>query len=300
MNCSFFSILRAWVIGSAVLTGPLCTADEVIARVGEMEVKAEEVRPVLEGLEARERAALEKDPALLNQLVRTLMVQRLVLKEAQTKNWEKQPEVAAKLERLRASTIAESYLKSVSGADYQPSEEELKHAYEALKASLQAPKQIQLAQVFIAVSKDADQAAKDKAKGEIDSVQKQVKASGSDFAAIARAHSEEAASAARGGEIGWLAEAQIQPEIRKKVEFMKAGAVTEPMLMDDGWHLVKVLDRKDARTLSLDEVKPQLRERLRAEHQRAQSQAYVAKLVAENPVVINEIALSKALNEAKQ
>lgn len=288
------------MICSSALICPLYAADDVIARVGEMEVKVQEIRPVLEGLEARERAAIEKDPALLNQLVRTLMVQRLVLKEAQTKNWEKQPEVAAKLERLRATTIAESYLKSVSGVDYQPSEDELKRAYEAVKGSLQAPKQIQLAQVFIAVGKDADQAAKDKAKAEIDSVQKQVKAAGSDFAAIARAHSEESASAARGGEIGWLAEGQIQPEIRKKVEALKTGAVTDSILMDDGWHIVKVLDRKDARTLSLDEVKSQLTERLRAEHQRAQSQAYVARLVAENPVVINEIALSKALNEAKQ
>lgn len=288
------------MICSSALICPLYAADDVIARVGETEVKVQEIRPVLEGLEARERAAIEKDPALLNQLVRTLMVQRLVLKEAQTKNWEKQPEVAAKLERLRASTIAESYLKSVSGVDYQPSEDELKRAYEAVKGSLQAPKQIQLAQVFIAVGKDADQAAKDKAKTEMDAVQKQVKAAGSDFAAIARAHSEEAASAARGGEIGWLAEGQIQPEIRKKVEALKTGAVTDSILMDDGWHIVKVLDRKDARTLSLDEVKSQLTERLRAEHQRAQSQAYVARLVAENPVVINEIALSKALNEAKQ
>jgi hypothetical protein len=56
--------------------------DSVIARVGDTEVKLEEIRGAIEGLDARKQAALERDPSLLNQTVRTLLMRRVVLKEA--------------------------------------------------------------------------------------------------------------------------------------------------------------------------------------------------------------------------
>ncbi|MFX8891338.1 hypothetical protein ABTN09_20250, partial [Acinetobacter baumannii] len=90
------------------------------------------VRAYLENLGPNERAALEKNPELLNQAVRMLILQQILLKEARAAGWEKQPEVAAQLERVRQNAIAESYLAAVAKAseDY-PTEAELQATYDA-------------------------------------------------------------------------------------------------------------------------------------------------------------------------
>lgn len=271
---------------------------EVIGKIGDMEIKVEDVRAALGKMGAAQEAAVAKDPGLLNQAVRTLLVQKLLFKEALAKKWEEEAAVKAQLERAREAAISESYLQSVSAPpDSYPSEAELQETYNNNKAALLIPKQYRLAQIFIANSKDTDKAAADKAKAKLDAVQKRLKAKES-FAVVASDQSEESQSAGRGGEIGWLTEAQIQPEIRPQVPTLALNAVSEPIKLDDGWHIIKLLDKKEATTPTLEQVRDQLAQQMRAEKAKANSQAYLAKLLQENPLAINELELSKVLKRS--
>lgn len=269
-------------------------AEDVIARVGDTEIKAAEVKPYLANVSAQEREALMKNPAALSQAVRTLILQQILFKEALAAGWDKNPEITGQLERLRQGAIAESYLQSIAKIpDSFPSEEEVKTVYEARKDDLKVPKQLRLAQIFVAVPKDADKAAQDKAKARIDEVAKAVKSG--DFAAVARDKSDERETASRGGEVGWLPEAQIQPEIRSKVSALAKGAVTEPVRLGDGWYVVKVVDVKEPHTATLDEVKDQLVRALRADRARATREAYLSKLQQQTPIALDELGLTKLL-----
>ena len=100
---------------------------DVIARVGDSDVTADEIRAVIGLLDPRQQAALARDPALLSQTVRTLLANRLVLKEALAKKWDQQPAVTAQIELARENAIVESYLQSLTTppADY-PGEADLK------------------------------------------------------------------------------------------------------------------------------------------------------------------------------
>ena len=270
----------------------------VVAKVGDAEVYVEDVQNWLAGLEPAQREAAAKQPSLLTEAVRTLLVQRLVLQEAEEKKWGDRPDVAAKIERSRATIVAESYLRSVAEpeADF-PTEELLKKAYDGAGDALNVQRRHKLAQVFIAAPADA----KDKAtkEAEVAEVKKKLAAPGADFAAIARAHSEEATSAGKGGEIGWLDENLIEEGIRTEITKLSKGGVSGAILLKDGWHFVKVLDREEPRKLTFEEVKPRLAERLREQRAQAASQEYVAKLLRDHPVVINEIELPKVLAEPK-
>jgi peptidylprolyl isomerase len=274
------------------------TGKTVVAKVGDSEVYVEDIQAWLAGLEPAQREAAKKQPSLLTEAVRTLLVQRLVLEEADSKKWAERPDVAAKIERQRATIVAESYLRSVAEPPAGfPSEDNLKQAYDAAGEALTVQRRFQLAQVFIA----APAAAKDKAakEAEVAEVKKKLAAPAADFAAIARAHSEEATSAGKGGEIGWLDENLIEEGIRGEVAKLSKGGVTSAILLKDGWHFVKVLDREEPRKLTFEEVKPRLAERLREQQAQAASKEYVAKLLQDHPVVINEIELPKVLAEPK-
>ncbi|MCX6970892.1 MAG: peptidylprolyl isomerase [Verrucomicrobia bacterium] len=299
---SYPTILRRLLhtfLAPLILAAPLArAADDVIARVGDQEIKATQVTPYLDNLTESDRAALLKNPAALSQAVRTLILQQILLKEAIATGWDKTPEVAEQLERLRQGAIAETYLQSIAKVpEGYPSEEEIKTVYEARKSDLQVPTQIRLAQIFIAAPKDAPKDAQDKAKTRIEDVAKAVKAG--DFAAVARDKSEERETASRGGEVGWLAETQIQPEIRSKVTSLSKGSVTEPIRLADGWYVVKVLEVKEAHTATLDEVKDQLVKLLRTERARANREAYLAKLQQQSPIALDELGLSKLLGNKK-
>ena len=189
---------------------------EVIARVGDSDVTADEMRATIQLLDARQQAAMARDPALLSQTVRAVLANRLVLKEATSKKWEQQPTVVAQLARARESLIVESYLQSVTmPPDNFPSEAEIKSVYEANASALLVPRRFRLAQIVITVAKDADKASEDTARKRLDDVARKVKQTGADFGTIARSSSDDSVSAEREGEIGWVTEPDLRSEIPK-------------------------------------------------------------------------------------
>jgi parvulin-like peptidyl-prolyl isomerase len=276
------------------------TASGVLGRVGSVEVRLADVDGVLTAMDEADRIALKSDKTRLTALVRSLLVQRLVLNEAKEKKWDQEPAVVEQLNRVRENALVDSYLVEKSRADAEfPSDSELKDAYENGKSSLLVPRTYLMAQIFVSAPKGSPDATVEKAaKQKLESIQERLSKPGADFGEIATAYSEEKISAARGGQIGWLAEAQIQPEIRAKLPTLKLNTLSEPLRLDDGFHIIKVLDLREAHTPTLEQIRPQLTKRLRAERERDLKEAYLTQLLEDNPVAINEVALSE-LNPQK-
>ncbi len=271
--------------------------DEVLARIGKTELRVSDLRSYLTALSARDRAALTQNPAALSELVRTIQVNQVLLQQALAKQWDQQPENAALLKLVRDSAISEAYLQSVSKPnDGYPSDAELQKAYEANKAALAMPRQYQLAQIYVAIDKNAGPAAKDKANQKVTDISEQLRQPNADFAAIARADSDAKETGQRGGDIGWVAESQLRPEVKTLIIGLAKGGVTDPVQVDDGWQFIKVLDVKEPRTLTLAEVRDQLSQRLREQQAALNRRAFVADLLKQNPPAINELGLSKALS----
>jgi parvulin-like peptidyl-prolyl isomerase len=269
----------------------------VIAKVGDNEVRAEDIKPFIEKLPVRDQLLLSKDAAALNEFVRGIIIKQLVYKEALSKKWEQQAQVAAQLDKIRQQAITQSYLQSLSTPPEDfPSQADLQGAYDALKKNnaLQVPKQYRLAQIYVACPKGCDKDTEAKAQAKLDAVVKAVKSG--DFATVAKSQSDDASSAQRGGELGFLAESQIQPEIRSTLSSLSKGATSDPVRMSDGWHVVKVLEVKEPYTATLDEVKGSLANELRNQRAQVLGKSYLAKLLQQNPVTLNEIAVSKLIN----
>jgi peptidylprolyl isomerase len=279
---------------------PAKSEGDVVARIGGEDVTVDEVRMYVAALGVREQVALARDPALLSQTLRLMLANRLVLKEAVTKKWADKAEVAAQLARIRESAVTESYLQSVSvpPANF-PDEAALKEAYEANKTAFLVPRQFQLSQIFVALPADADKAAEDAARKKLTEVQAKLKQPNADFAALANEVSEQP-DAARGGEIGWVPEDQVRPEIKTQVMGLAKGAVGEPVKLDDGWHIIKLLDTKASVMRTFEEVREALAQRLRAQQAEVLRRTYLARLLEQTPPAINELALGKIFAPAPQ
>ncbi len=270
---------------------------EIVARVGSRDISTSEVRTFLASVGPDQRAALAKDPALLSQALRIMLANQLVLKEATDKKWQDQPAVAAQLAQLRDNAILETYLQAASTppANY-PDEAELQKVYDANKSALIVPRQFRLAQIFVALPEGTDKAAEDQARKKVADIQLKLKQPKADFAAIAKENSVQAGAAENGGDLGWVAETQILPEIKTQVMGLANNAVGEPIKLADGFHIIKLIDTKAAETRSLADVRDALTQRIRAQRADLLRRAYLARVLEQNPPVINELALAKVLD----
>lgn len=276
----------------AASAAPQAMDGDVVARVGSRDVTIAEVRAQIAALGPRERAAVAADPSLLAQAVRRYLVDELVLSAALARKWDQRPEVAAQLERARRVALADSFLDGMSQPpETYPSETEVQALYDANKTSFVTPRQFQIAQIFVAAP---DRGAEDAARVRLDAALSRLRQAGGDFKAL-RPEDLARDKGDRADELGWVAENKIRPEIREQVAGLAKGAVSQPVKLADGWHVLKLIDTKPAGFMSLEEVRPQLAARLRQERSNQLRTAFVQDLARQNPAAINELALSRAL-----
>ena len=107
--------------------------------------------------------------------------------------------------------------------------------------------------------------------------------SGKDFALMAKQFSLDAASAAKGGDLGWVTPGDLVPEFEKAMETLPLHQVSKPVKSGFGWHLIEVLERKkmdDTDAFQRSQVKLFLQQRKFTEaveswHQHLRTNAYI-------------------------
>jgi peptidyl-prolyl cis-trans isomerase SurA len=77
--------------------------------------------------------------------------------------------------------------------------------------------------------------------------------SGADFIQLVKDYSQDDESKKKGGEIGWFPLAQLPEELREKITQTEIGQITSPVITEEGVHILKILDRKEKRSLSLED-----------------------------------------------
>lgn len=69
-------------------------------------------------------------------------------------------------------------------------------------------------------------------------------AGGADFAALAKAHSEDLGTLLNGGDLGWSNPGQFVPEFENAIADAKIGEISQPFKSQFGWHILQVLERR--------------------------------------------------------
>ncbi|MEZ5564622.1 MAG: peptidylprolyl isomerase [Gammaproteobacteria bacterium] len=67
---------------------------------------------------------------------------------------------------------------------------------------------------------------------------------GEDFAAVAKAVSEDPQSAVEGGDLGWTGPGSFVPVFQAQLDQLKPNEISEPFKTQYGWHIAEVLERR--------------------------------------------------------
>ena len=83
----------------------------------------------------------------------------------------------------------------------------------------------------------------DEASKQANNIFQQLK-SGKDFAQMAKIYSLDAASAVKGGDLGWVTAEELVPPFAEAMNSLPLHKVSQPVKSPFGWHLIEVLERK--------------------------------------------------------
>ena len=104
---------------------------------------------------------------------------------------------------------------------------------------------------------------------------------GAKFEDVAKASSKDTGSAVNGGDLDWANSTSYVPEFSAAMTGLKKGQMTEtPVKTQFGWHIIELVDTREAKIPSFEEVKPQLQQMLMGDQawQREQFQAMMKSI----------------------
>jgi parvulin-like peptidyl-prolyl isomerase len=260
--------------------GSVIPPDRVVIQVGDLKLTAAQVDRIVQAYPDNQRVWVNGPGRnqFIDQIVRVL----LLSEEGRRRNLNETEAYKDQLMYSAAGILAthtdEDIKRRVRG-----DEALLKAFYEAHKSEYQ---QIHAHHILIrmqgspinprAGQKDlSDAEALDKAR-EI----RQKIVQGADFADLARAESNDSGSSAKGGDLGFFKRGQV-PSFDDAVSALPVGELSQPVKTPYGYHIVKVEEKKPARTF--EELRPELEKNLENEA----SRKFLTDLKAKTKVAID-------------
>jgi peptidyl-prolyl cis-trans isomerase D len=143
---------------------------------------------------------------------------------------------------------------------------DVERAYNNNIEQYSTPEQVRASHILLKTSGKDDAAVKAKAED----ILKQAK-SGADFAELAKKYSEDEGSAKNGGDLDYFGRGRMVPEFDQAVFAMQPGQISDLVKTQYGYHIIKLIDKKNATTRPLQDVRQQIVDQLA--YEKAQAQA---------------------------
>jgi parvulin-like peptidyl-prolyl isomerase len=169
--------------------------------------------------------------------------------------------------QIRRARIIEAIIKP----DVSMAEDKLREYYGSHASNYISP-EVRVSQILIQVPPEATAKDWEAAKKEMEGVLHELK-KGATFEKMAALHSDDAASAHSGGDLGFFGKGEMIPMLEEVVFNLKVGEMSGVIQSSQGLHLLKVTDRKPGSIPPYEEVK----ERVMADYYQEQVTKLYAK-----------------------
>lgn len=261
------TILLALVIAAFGLGGSAFAAIE-LAKIGTKSITDSDVKGLLGNIPEGQKQQINNDAATKVRVVDNIVVEELFVMEAEKSGVSKDKEFQQTLERVRRQLLAQKYLqKSV-----QPklSDSNVKSFFDKNKTKY-SQDEVHAFHVLL------------KTEAEAKEVYTKAKA-GEDFEVLAKKYSKDPSAAQNMGDLGFFTRSRMVPQFADAAFGMKAGEISQPVQTPFGFHVIKVVEKKEGKPVKFDEVKEQVREDLKNES----TNELIASLKKANKVTVFE------------
>jgi peptidyl-prolyl cis-trans isomerase C len=186
-------------------------------------------------------------PALIDRLVDLTLLSDV----GRAQNLQDDAEVKSRVAQFTDQVIQEMVIRR--HIETMMTEEAIKARYEKFVA--EQPAQTEVHAQHILVASEAE------AKDVITQL-----AGGADFSTLAKEKSTDPSAKQNGGDLGYFAAGDMVPEFERAAFALEKGQSSqEPVQSQFGWHVIKVVDRREKTPPTLDEARGQIQELLSSE-----------------------------------
>lgn len=264
----------------------------VLAEVGGKKLEAKVLEEQIANLPPQMQMMLVQNPQIKKQFVERWVDTNLLALEAQKTKLDQDPAVKNKLDEAKTFILAQEYVMKEIEKKINVTDDEVKAYFEKNKAEFSEPESVKASHILVKVPQDADEKAWKDAEAKIKDIKKKLDG-GADFAKLAQEMSDDPGSKAKGGDLGFFSKGRMVPEFEAAAFALKPGEVSQPVKTPFGYHLIKVVEKKDAHEKSFDEVKDQVKQNLLNQKRREALDAMLLNLKKQYPVKINETAIDE-------
>ena len=169
----------------------------------------------------------------------------------------------------------------------------LRQRYEQEKSRFAGQEERLASHILVGVPKDADAATRKAAEEKARRIAAQARAPGADFAALAKAESDDNLSKGNGGDLGWVQRNVMAKPFEDALFAMKAGDVAGPVKTEFGWHVIQLREVKTPQQVPFEQVRDELaREQAEADREHAFNElsGKLVDLVYKNPTALTPAA----------
>lgn len=139
-------------------------------------------------------------------------------------------------------------------ADISVSDADIKEFYDKNIERFQEEEQVKARHILFKLPKDADAKSVKAAEKKAAEISKLASKKGADFGELAKEHSE-GPSGPRGGDLGMFPRKRMVKAFSDAAFELKAGQISKPVRTEFGIHIIKVEEKTESKTKSMDEVK---------------------------------------------
>ena len=175
-------------------------------------------------------------------------------------------------EALRIEGLLE---KHTPGAEV--TEEEVEAYYDANPDNFQEPEQVKASHILITVGPEDTEEQKEEKRQQLADIKEDIEDDDAEFAEMAKEHSA-CPSASNGGDLGTFGRGQMVKEFEEVAFALEPGDVSDVVETQFGYHLIKVEEHREARTVPLDEVQEKIENFLKNQSREKEIIAYLNQL----------------------
>lgn len=267
-------------------TPALSTPDSILAKVNGTPITVDEFNKKWAQIPESARAAYS-GPNGKKEFLGQLITRELLLQKARQMKLDQDKTVADRVESFKERLMLDTALHELVEKKIEVSDDDLKAYFNDHRDSLPPIEEARASHILVKTESEA--------RALLSRLHR-----GADFAALAKAHSMDFTTKDKGGDLGILRKGRILPELEKVVFKLKPGQVSDVVQTSYGYHIILVQSRRTHKPLSVDDVRPEIREQIVKEKETALFDSLVKKLRAESNVVISDSRLASNGEDVKQ
>ena len=184
------------------------------------------------------------------------------------------------LEDLEREFMRRKAVQSLVEKEIAPSavvsEEASKKFYDENPDKFVQPEQVKASHILIKVAPDVDDDEKTEKRREINKIRQKLD-DGADFAETAKKFSE-GPSGPNGGDLGFFTRDRMVPPFADAAFALEVGQVSDIVITQFGYHLIKVFEKKEGSTIPYETIKAQIDQMLQGQILGEAVNAYAKKL----------------------